>query len=73
MRTEAERRHHRARVIHNRMKLILNALGGGWGLGNRGPGALDKDHLTNCSCWMCKPHKHEPKVRQRDWFHLLHE
>lgn len=52
-RSAAERRHHRSRVIRNRLKLIENAFNGNWGLGKAGPGGLDKDHLTNCSCWAC--------------------
>ena len=60
-RSRAEQRHHRERVIANRLKLIRSAFHG-WGL-TRGPGMLSKDHLTNCSCFMCKPHKHLPARR----------
>lgn len=64
-RSVAERRHHRDRVISKRLGLIATRFGGQYGLGRRGAGSLAKDHLTNCSCWLCKPHKHEPKDRQR--------
>lgn len=73
MRTEAGRRHHRARVIRNRLRVIKQEFQERWGLGKRGPGSLNKDHLTNYSCFYCRPHRYRPKVRQRDWYHLLHE
>lgn len=66
-RTEAERRHHRERVIDNRLDIIHNVFGIDWGFGNKGPGALDKDHLTNCSCWACQPQRSEPRVRDNAW------
>lgn len=66
MRSEAERRHHRERVINNRLDIINNVFGS-WGFGNKGVGVLDKDHLTDCSCIHCQPHKYEPKVRDNSW------
>ena len=66
MRTEAERRHHRERVIENRLDIIRNIYEQPE-LEARGRGRFDKDHLTNCSCFCCKPHKHLPKTRGKGW------
>jgi len=71
MRSEAERRHHRQRVIRNRLKAVLNT----WhdyrdGPYTRHPGLLDKDHLANCSCIVCggehyREHRHEHEAAWR--------
>lgn len=61
-RSRALQRHHRERVINNRLAIIRTAYGGRYGL-TRGPGVLDKDHLTDCSCCGCKPHRYGPKRR----------
>lgn len=52
MKNPERERHHRKRVIENRLRFIRES---GWryGLGRRGPGSLSKDHLTNCSCPAC--------------------
>lgn len=47
-------RHHRQRVIENRLRVSRDVFGGNWGLQERGPGSLDKDHFTNCSCIACR-------------------
>lgn len=54
MKNPGRERHHRERVIENRMRVIRDVFGGNWGLRNRGPGSLHKDHFTNCSCIACR-------------------
>lgn len=53
-RTWDERRHHRNRVIANRLRLIraIDTDGEFW----RAPqyGRLDKTKPYDCSCWMCR-------------------
>lgn len=61
-RTRSYFRHHRQRVINNKLHIIKAV----WGLEEEGkalhpwivyPGKLSKAKL-NCSCWLCKSHKH---------------
>jgi hypothetical protein len=52
-RSQAELRHHRERVIANRLRIIRDVFGGRYGLQHRGPGQLHKDHLCQCSCVVC--------------------
>jgi len=75
MRTRAERRHHRNRVIINRMRVVRDV----WGRHDPDdwpdhPGRLAKFNLK-CTCWMCsnrtwdrpknRRERHEECVRLR--------
>lgn len=64
-RSRAEQRHHRARVIAARVQLVRSVQGDR--PLPRGPGALSKDHLTNCSCLACRPHRLERRRFAQRW------
>lgn len=75
MRPNAYRRHHRQRVIRKRLGIIRNV----WGITPGDyphrqldqPGRLAKDHLSNCSCYMCSPYRRERKKRRAESNHTV--
>lgn len=68
MRTAAERRHHRERVIAKRRYIVANAWSGGiaGSIYEQQPGRLAK-HNLNCGCWMCQLNQTKRPVPSFDW------